>query len=120
MDATPTVILDHNIYYSPSGPKAVNWTDDQKDFSTFEEYVLATGNDQNSRFADPRFVDTASNSFHLEPDSPARNGGDNLGIPIVGDQDLDGRPRLKGTNIDIGCYETLAPGNVNKQSSGSR
>jgi Right handed beta helix region len=106
MDGTPTVILDHNIYYSPSGPKAVNWTYDQKQFSTFEEYVLATGNDQNSRFADPRFVDTASNNFHLEPDSPARNGGDNLGTPIAGDQDLDGRPRLKGTKTDIGCYET--------------
>jgi Right handed beta helix region len=104
---TPTVALDHNIYYFPSGPKAAKWTYDQKDFSTFEEYVSATGNDQNSRFADPRFSDTACNNFHLEPDSAARNGGDNLGTPIVGDQDLDGQPRLRGTQIDVGCYETL-------------
>ncbi len=105
--STPTVTLDHNIYYFPAGSKAAKWTYDEKDFSTFEEYVSATGNDQNSRFMDPRFADAASNNFHLEPDSPARNGGDNLGTPIVGDQDLDGRPRLKGTKIDIGCYETL-------------
>jgi len=102
----PTVTMDHNIYYFPAGSKAAKWTFDQKDFSTFEEYVSATGNDQNSRFTDPRFVDAASNNFHLEPDSPARDGGDNLGTPIIGDQDLDGRPRLKGTKIDIGCYET--------------
>jgi len=105
--STPTVTLDHNIYYFPAGSKAAKWTYDEKDFSTLEEYVSATGNDQNSRFMDPLFADAASNNFHLEPDSPARNGGDNLGTPIVGDQDLDGRPRLKGTKIDIGCYETL-------------
>jgi hypothetical protein len=102
----PTVIMDHNIYYFPAGSKVAKWTVDQKDFSSFEEYVSATGNDQNSRFADPRFVDAAANNFHLKPDSPARDRGDNLGTSIVGDQDLDGQPRLKGTKIDVGCYET--------------
>jgi len=102
----PTVTMDHNIYYFPAGSKAAKWTFDQKDFSSFEEYVSATGNDQNSRFTDPRFVDAASSNFHLKPDSPARDRGDNLGTPTIGDQDLDGRPRLKGTKIDVGCYET--------------
>jgi hypothetical protein len=109
MDAsTPTVTLDHNIYYFPAGSKAAKWTYDEKDYPGFEEYVSATGNDQNTRFTDPRFVDAASDKFHLGPDSPARNGGDNLGAAIVGDQDLGGRPRLNGTKIDIGCYETPA------------
>lgn len=103
----PTVTLDHNIYYFPSGSKAAKWSYDAKDFASFEEYVSATGSDRNSRFADPRFVDAAANNFHLKPDSPARNAGDNLGTQIVGDQDLDGRPRVEGTKIDIGCYETL-------------
>ena len=102
---TPTVTLDHNIYYFPSGSKAAKWTYDAKDYSSFEEYVSATGNDQNSRFADPRFVNAAASNFHLEPDSPARNSGENLGTAIVGDHDLDGRPRVEGTKIDIGCYE---------------
>lgn len=106
---TPTVVLDHNLYYFSSAPKAVKWGYDKKEFSTFEDYVAATGNDQHSRFADPQFVDPASNDFHLQADSPARSSGDNLGARLVGDQDLDGRPRLKGTTIDIGCYETPIP-----------
>jgi hypothetical protein len=104
--STPTVTLDHNIYYFPAGAKATKWTYDQKDFPTFEEYVSATGNDQNSRFADPRFVDPDSNNFHLQSDSPARNRGDNLGARMVGDRDLDGQSRLNGKELDIGCYET--------------
>ena len=105
--STPTVTLDHNIYYFPGGSKAAKWTYDEKDFSSFEEYVSATGNDQSSRFADPRFVDAAANNFHLKLDSPARNGGDNLGAPMVGDHDLDNHPRLNRTKIDIGCYEAV-------------
>ncbi len=102
----PTVTLDHNIYYFPSGSKAVKWTFDQKDFASFEEYVAATGDDKNSRFADPRFVDTGAHDFHLQADSPARNGGDDLGPGVVGDFDLDGRPRVREKKIDVGCYET--------------
>jgi len=104
---TPTVTLDHNIYYFPSGSRATKWTYDAKDFASFEEYVSATGNDLHSRFVDPRFVDADANNFHLEPDSPARNAGDNLGTRIVGDHDLGGRPRLEGTKIDIGSYQML-------------
>jgi hypothetical protein len=103
---TPTVTLDHNIYYFPAGAKAAKWTFDQKDFFTFEDYVSATGNDKDSKFADPRFVDASANNFHLQPDSPARNSGDDLGTQMTGDQDLDGQPRLREKKIDIGCYET--------------
>jgi hypothetical protein len=102
----PTVTMDHNIYYSPEGSKAVKWTFNQKDYASFEEYVAATGNDQNSRFADPRFVDPNAHNFHLQPDSPARKGGEDLGSQIVGDRDLDDRPRVREKKIDIGCYET--------------
>jgi hypothetical protein len=104
--STPTVTLDHNVYYFSSGSKATKWTYDQKDFSTFEEYVAVTGNDKDSRFADPRFVDPAASNFHLQPDSPARSDGDDLGSRMVGDQDIDGRPRVREKKIDIGCYET--------------
>jgi len=41
----------------------------------------------------------------LRAGSPARNGGENPGPQIVGDEDLDGRHRLEGAKIDIGCYE---------------
>jgi hypothetical protein len=105
-DSAPTVIFDHNLYYLPAGSKAAKWSFDQVDYSSFEEYVQASGNDRNSHFANPLFVDAASNNFHLRADSPARNGGENLGPQIVGDEDLDGRLRLEGAKIDIGSYET--------------
>jgi hypothetical protein len=104
-DGAPTVTMDHNIYYFPSGSKAVKWTFDQKDFATFEEYVAATGDDKNSRFADPRFVDPDAHDLHLQTDSPARHGGEDLGAGIAGDRDLDDRPRFNGKEVDIGCYE---------------
>jgi hypothetical protein len=106
-DGSPTVIIDHNLYYYPGGSKAAKWSYDQQDYASFEEYVQATGNDQHSRFADPEFVDAASNNFHLQAGSLARNGGENLGSQVVGDEDLDGRHRLAGAKIDVGCYETL-------------
>jgi hypothetical protein len=101
----PTVTMDHNIYYFPTGSKAVKWSFDQKDYSSFEEYVAGSGNDRNSRFADPQFVDVDAHNFHLRPDSPARNGGEDLGSAMVGDLDLDGHPRVREKKIDIGCYE---------------
>jgi hypothetical protein len=103
----PTVTMDHNIYYFPAGSKAVKWTFDQKDFASFEEYVAASGNDRNSQFADPRFVDAGAGNFHLQADSPARNRGEDLGVRIVGEQDLDGRPRVEGGKIDVGCFEGM-------------
>ena len=106
VDGSPTVIFDHNLYYYPSGSKTAKWSYNQQDYASFEEYVQATGNDQHSRFADPKFVDAALNDFHLQASSPARNGGENLGSQVVGDEDLDGRHRLAEAKIDIGCYET--------------
>jgi Right handed beta helix region len=104
-DDVPGVIMDHNLYYFPAGPKAASWSFDKKDFGSFEAYVRATGNDQHSLFVDPLFVDAASSNFHLQPDSRGRSSGEKLGARLTGDQDLDGRPRIRGTKIDIGCYE---------------
>jgi Right handed beta helix region len=111
-DGEPTVISDHNLYYYPGGSRTAKWSFDHKDYSSFEKYVQATGNDQHSDFGDPGFVDANSDDFHLVVASPARKAGENLGPQIVGDVDLDDRSRTTGTKIDIGCYEwfwTQAP-----------
>ncbi|MFZ0661061.1 MAG: right-handed parallel beta-helix repeat-containing protein [Acidobacteriaceae bacterium] len=102
----PTVIMDHNLFYYPGGPGAVKWSFDGKNYASFAQYRNATGNGKHSAFADPRFVDPSANNFHLQSDSPARNAGANLGSSIVGARDLDGRARVRGMKIDIGCYET--------------
>ena len=77
--ATPTVIIDHNLYYFPAGPNAVKWAYDGKEYSSFEAYVKATGQDENSVFADPRFVSPTKQDFHLQEDSPAIGKGGVLG-----------------------------------------
>ncbi len=101
----PTVSIDHNVYLFEKG-EALIGSFDAKDFSNLGEYLKNTGNDANSVFADPEFVDPRSGDFHLKANSPAENRGKNLGTDFVGSVDLDGRPRVKAGRIDAGCYQT--------------
>jgi hypothetical protein len=103
-ETTPTVSMDHNLYYCAAGAEASKWGWYPASYSGFAGYVKASGMDQHSRFADPRFVDPSKNDFHLQTDSPAIDAGTNAGSP-VGEQDLDGRARMNGSKIDGGCYQ---------------
>jgi hypothetical protein len=100
----PPATIDHNLYYCASGPQASTWAGASATVTGFDKNVEATGNDRHSRFSDPRFVDPGRNDFHLQSDSPALAAGSNNGVP-VGDLDLEGSPRVKSGNIDIGCYQ---------------
>jgi Right handed beta helix region len=100
----PAVTIDHNLYYCASGSKASTWKELAATLTGFEEYVQSTGNDHHSRFLDPHFVDAAANNFHLRSGSPASAAGTTAGMP-VGELDLDGSPRVRSGNIDIGCYQ---------------
>jgi parallel beta helix pectate lyase-like protein len=100
----PPAIIDHNLYYCISGPQASTWAGASATVTGFDKNVEATGHDVHSRFSDPRFVDPARNDFHLQSGSPALAAGTIDGVP-VGDLDLEGFPRVKSGNIDIGCYQ---------------
>jgi hypothetical protein len=104
-EGAPTVAMDHNLYYFSGGPGALSGSFDAKAFSGFEQYLKQSGNDSNSVFADPQFVDPSSGDFHLKLATPVRGKGENLGPDVVGSQDLDGRPRVQDGKIDIGCYQ---------------
>jgi Right handed beta helix region len=99
----PPVSIDHNLYYCASGAKSSTWIESAETVTGFDKYVASTGNDRNSRFLDPRLVDPTKD-FHLRSDSPAIAAGSTDGVP-VGELDLDGSPRVKSGNIDIGCYQ---------------
>jgi hypothetical protein len=99
----PPVTIDHNLYYCASGSKASLWEESFAHMTGFDNYVQSTGNDRHSRFLDPHFVD-APKDFHLQSDSPAISAGTIEGVP-VGTLDLEGSPRVKSGNIDIGCYQ---------------
>jgi hypothetical protein len=99
----PPASMDHNLYYCASGSKASTWIESPETVRGFDKYVASTGNDRHSRFLDPHFVD-ATKDFHLGSDSPAIAAGTADGIP-VGELDLEGLPRVKSGNIDVGCYQ---------------
>ncbi|MHC4654913.1 MAG: choice-of-anchor Q domain-containing protein [Planctomycetota bacterium] len=61
--------------------------------------------------ADPLFVDTASGDYHLLPDSPCIDAGDNSVIPPSVLTDLDGNPRITYGTVDMGAYEFQGPRN---------
>ena len=99
------VAIDHNIYYCASGSKSSTWKEFAATVTAFDKYVESTGNDRHSRFLDPHFVDPAAHDLHLRADSPAIAAGTTDGVP-VGELDLEGLPRVKSGNIDIGCYQS--------------
>jgi len=68
---TPTVEIDHNVYYYAGGPGAAKWSYDGKAYSSFQSYTRAAGCDRHSLFANPRFVDPEAGKFSLRPGSLA-------------------------------------------------
>ncbi|HEY3411833.1 MAG TPA: right-handed parallel beta-helix repeat-containing protein [Armatimonadota bacterium] len=62
-----------------------------------------TGTDGNIT-ADPKLASATYGNFHLQPDSPMRDVGDDSAV-AGGDTDIDGQPRLQGT-VDIGADES--------------
>jgi hypothetical protein len=100
----PPVSINHNLYYCASGSRVSTWGEPSATITGFDNYVQSTGNGHDSRFLDPHFID-AGRDFHLRSDSPAIAAGATDGFP-VGEQDLDGSPRVKSGSIDIGCYQT--------------
>ncbi len=56
-------------------------------------------------------IDYVPGDYHLRPDSPCRNVGDPEYVPLVGQTDFDGQPRIMTGRIDIGADE-LPPGIV--------
>jgi predicted outer membrane repeat protein len=69
-------------------------------------WVASLGTDGGGNIdADPRFVDASSADLHLWSSSPAIEAGDNSAVPPGVTTDLDGNPRIYGTNVDMGAYE---------------
>jgi hypothetical protein len=100
-------VVDDNVYFAPGSGDTGSWEWKGVRYDTFSAYVRATGNDENSRFEDPAFVDPSAANFALSAGSPAIDAGAYL--PAAGELDAAGAPRATGGVIDAGAYERPAP-----------
>jgi hypothetical protein len=106
--ATPAhpAALDHNLYDAPGGANDSAWTWIGKSYGSFGKYRTTTGNDTNSVFTSPGFVDAGKFDFRLGAGSPAIRGGIALPLSVVGLFDFAGKPRRDAQGkIDQGAYQ---------------
>lgn len=59
---------------------------------------------------EPQFQNLAGGDFHLQPNSPCINAGNNRFMTVT--NDLDGNPRIVGGTVDIGAHEYQTPASV--------
>ena len=59
---------------------------------------------ENNLDVDPQFVDPANGNYHLQGGSPCVSVGA-TNAPSLPSTDLDGKPRVVGGMVDLGCYE---------------
>jgi len=65
----------------------------------------------NNLDGDPLFVDPANRDYHVQDGSPVIDAGDGSALPSGITTDLDGQPRVQGSEVDLGVYEKAAPAN---------
>jgi hypothetical protein len=110
------LILDHNIWYDPSGIMIYYWCsydtcDGEYTMNELAQYQSDTGKDTNSLAADPLFLNMGNNDYRPVTGSPActlSSTEDFVGafpcVDIANDTDLDGMPDsfeiLYGLNPD--------------------
>ncbi len=100
--------LNFNLWYTEGGEANARYFWNGQLYIGFGNYQAATGQDSQSVFSDPEFVDAAHEDFHLNANSPAIDHGDPNYSPDSSEKDLDGDLRLIGTRVDIGADEVGA------------
>jgi hypothetical protein len=90
------------IYYNVVGAGS-NYFNGTLNYCCTTPLPAGSGNITN----EPAFVDLANSDFHLQPNSPCINSGNNT--YVVTNIDFDGNPRIQGGTVDIGAYEYQTP-----------
>ncbi|MHC4740757.1 MAG: right-handed parallel beta-helix repeat-containing protein, partial [Planctomycetota bacterium] len=105
---------EHNGEYggTPTLTNCIFWADTPDEIYDHYSTTVVTYSDIQGGWpgdgnidADPIFVYPGSGDYHLRPDSPCINAGDNSGVPPSLLTDLDGNPRIVNGIVDMGSYE---------------
>jgi len=92
--------LYNSIVFFNSAPTGPNLLGATCDYCCTTPAVAGDDNITN----DPAFVDITTGDFHLQPNSPCINAGNNSFITTS--TDLDGNPRIVNGTVDMGAYES--------------
>ncbi len=98
-------VLNYNSWFCESGQNNGQWTWNNHTYTGFSDYQSATGQDANSIFTDPLFVDAPNTDFHITVNSPAVDAGKADFTPTEDEMDMDHEFRLAGVRVDIGADE---------------
>ena len=103
----PNIVVDYNNIYLDAGAAyfEVDWNGSF--YFGFANYLSGTGNDANSVFGDPLFVNgNLSNiDLHIQTNSAAIDNGDPAYVPDPSEVDMDGNARVHNTIVDCGAHE---------------
>ena len=100
-------IMDSNLYWVEDGSDVGIWQWKGKEYESFARWQADSGNDKNSMFADPEFVDPSGDDYALSSGSARVDAG--LRLAVAGTTDFTGVARSQGSAIDVGAFEVSVP-----------
>lgn len=96
--------VNFNVYFVDEGG-TTDWQWKDQYYDSFVAYQGASGNDGDSVYGDPAFLDTESMNWNLSAGSPAIDSGNPAFVADGGEVDLAGNVRVVGGRIDAGSFE---------------
>ena len=108
-------IYKNNIIYADANrPRVIE--DNSSNTGNVYDYNVYYGSTEgmapgsHSITADPLLVNPNSGDLHISEASPAINAGENLGLEVIGDVDIDGQTRIFSSVVDCGADESGSTG----------
>ena len=102
---TYNIALNNNIYYGPGGARGLRFRGVDTGLVGLNMWRKKTGQDMDSRIADPLFADVNKNDYHLMMGSPAVNFGNPAFTSAKEEKDFGGGTRVVDNLVDCGAFE---------------
>lgn len=97
--------VDYNLWYTEAGVQQAEFYWGGNFYAGIQGFRSGSGQAEQDLFADPLFVNTPENDFHVQNNSPAVDFCDPAFEPDENEVDMDGESRLQGGAVDAGADE---------------